>query len=246
MATGVVVAPKIVPKQVLPKEVIAAKLKAEIFGLRFARIENKYHIGRRLWQLQRLHGKAGHGTFLDDLDELDIPHTTGYRWIDFYKRVQLGFDPTPARMTKTQRQKLQELLDTSTEGPAPEKSEEQTADENRAQLAEAIATAQKQIEQAKKKHKGKSGGFSVKFIFTETERTTVKRIYKAVGIEKASEIYYEAMKHAEPNRPNFTHTNHQHHDRRGSVGTKKPEVRAHARRQTAARHSDLAAHRGIN
>jgi hypothetical protein len=43
-------------------------------------------------------------------------------------------------MTRAQRQKLLDTL----EGPAPEKSEELTADEDRAKLAEAIAAAENQ------------------------------------------------------------------------------------------------------
>jgi hypothetical protein len=193
MATGVVVAPKIVAKQVLPREVIIAKLKAEIFSLRYSRLENKYYIGRRLWQLQQLHAVAGHGTFLEDLEELDIPRTSAYRWIEFFQRVQQGYDPTPVRMTKPQRQKLQKLLDAHTESPAPEQSEEQTADEKRAKLAEAIAAAAEQVDKAKKKHKGKSGKYNVPVNFTDSVRTKFKTKYKVLGIDRVSAIIFKGV-----------------------------------------------------
>jgi hypothetical protein len=231
LSPGVMLAPESTPeKHFLPKEVNIATLKTEISRLLYRRLENRYHIGRRLWQLQRIHAVAGHGTFLADLDELDLRHTTAYDYIHFYKRVELGYDPTHSPMTKAQRQKLQKLLDTTTEGPAPEQSEEHAADEKRAELAKAIATAKQQVEQAKKQRKGESGSFNVKFIFTDSERTRVKAIYKAVGIKKASQIYFEAMTHAEPKRKHSKNSNHKDSNRRGSVGIQGAEVRTNARR----------------
>jgi len=188
-SAAVVLAPKKQVKQVLPQNVLRAKVKDEIFAMWFHRLENKYYIGKRLWQLQQLDSKAGSGTFLDDLEELSVPTTTAYRYIAFYKRVCEGFDPTPARMTKAQSAKLL----ATTEGFPPEKSLELTADEDRAKLAEAIEAALLDVEKAKAEHKERAGGYQIKVIFTETVRTKFKAKYKALGIEKASKIIYEAV-----------------------------------------------------
>lgn len=45
-------------------------------------------LGKKLAQLQTEHGKPGHGTFLSDLDELDIPHWTAYRLIAYYQSIR--------------------------------------------------------------------------------------------------------------------------------------------------------------
>jgi hypothetical protein len=173
-----------------PKQVIRTKLKAAIFGLRYGRLENKYLIGEKLWQLQQLHGKPGHGTFLEDLFELGIATTTAYRWIEFYQRVAAGYDPTPVRMTKAQQNKLFANL----EGDPPEKvTPEMIADPNRKKLAKAIAAAKEHVEKAKERHKTKPGAYNVKVVFTKMERTAFHPKYLELGIKEVSKLVYKAV-----------------------------------------------------
>jgi hypothetical protein len=177
----------------LQKQVIVATLKSEIFGLWFHRLENKYWIGKKLWQLQKCHAKPGSGTFLEDLTELDIPRPTGYRYITFFQRIRAGFDPTPIRLSRNEKDKLF----ATTEGPKEDDSTlELTADQERAKVAEAISAAKEHVEKAKARSKNMAGGYNVKCKFTEMERTKFKAKYKALGEKKASKIMYQAVMNA--------------------------------------------------
>ena len=177
----------------LQKKVIVATLKSEIFGLCFHRIENKYWIGKKIYQLQQLHGKPGSGTFLEDLTELDIPVTSAYRYIAFYQRVWAGFDPTPLRLSRSENDKLLATV----EGPNDDDSTlEMTADQERAKVAEAIVAAKEHVEKAKDRSKNKAGGYRVKLILTKMERMKFKAKHKDLGEKRASKIMYRAVLNA--------------------------------------------------
>jgi hypothetical protein len=117
MSTGVVLAPE---HAELQKKAIVANLKSEIFCLWFHHLENRYWIGKKLCQLQQLHGKPGSGTFLEDVDELDIPRSTAYRYIAFYQSIRAGFDPTPLRLSRSEKDKLLATIEATVEGPNDE------------------------------------------------------------------------------------------------------------------------------
>src|ERR1019366_1378696 len=137
MSTGVVLAPE---HAELQKKAIVANLKSEIFCLWFHHLENRYWIGKKLCQLQQLHGKPGSGTFLEDVDELDIPRSTAYRYITFYPRIRAGFDPTPLRLSRSEKDKLLATV----EGPNEDDSTlEMNADQERAKVAEATRAAKR-------------------------------------------------------------------------------------------------------
>jgi len=190
MATGVVVAPE---HAELQKKAIVAQLKSEIFGLWFHRIENRYFIGKKLCQLQQLHGKPGSGTFLEDVDELDIPPSTAYRYIAFYQRIRAGFDPTPIRLSRNEKDKLFATV----EGPNEDDSTlEMDADQERAKVAEAIKAAKEHVEKANARSKNKAGGYRVKLILTKMERMKFKAAYRDLGEEKASKVMYRAVLNA--------------------------------------------------
>lgn len=194
MATGVVLAPE---HAELQKKAIVAKLKSEIFGLWFHHIENRYWIGKKLCQLQQLHGKPGSGTFLEDVDELNVPRSTAYRYIAFYQRIRAGFDPTPMRLSRSEKDKLLATIEATVAGPNEDDSTlEMNADQERAKVAEAIKAAKVHVEKAKAGSKNKAGGYRVKLILTKMERMKFKAAYKDLGEEKASEVMYRAVLNA--------------------------------------------------
>ena len=65
---------------------VIAQLKESIWKLWNNNLENRYWLGKNLEHLRLERAKPGHGTFLEDLEELDISRATAYRLIHFYHK----------------------------------------------------------------------------------------------------------------------------------------------------------------
>ena len=90
-------------------ENLIAQLKDEIFQLWTNDRESRYMLGRKLHRLQRERAEPGHGQFLSDLEELDLPYWTAYRRITFYEKVQSGLDLFRSVFCKMQKTKWRRL-----------------------------------------------------------------------------------------------------------------------------------------
>lgn len=175
-------------------EDLIARLKDEIFQLWTNDRESRYMLGRKLHRLQRERAKPGHGTFLSDLEELDIPYWTAYRRIAFYEQMQSGLDLLPVRLLQSAKDKMAkawgDIEDVDLMEWALKNAEK---DEDAKRVAELTKGEQEKVEKVLR-DKGKSVSvFRVLLEFGATRRKQFKDAYTQLGDRKAAQVIFKAV-----------------------------------------------------
>jgi hypothetical protein len=180
-------------------EIVIAQLKDAIWKLWEKRVENRYWLGKKLEELRNERAEPGHGTFLEDLTELDISRPTAYRLIHFYYKVCEGFASKPVRLS--QRDKDGRRMDWEAKwggllAPTDDDEAERAADEENKRLQEYIKAEAATVEKARVTNKGRPAGYRVRLIVTENLRDKFKSAFQKLGEKKASQIIYKAVLNA--------------------------------------------------
>lgn len=191
--------PKLSPDVGSQNRVLIEKLKTEIFALINNQVENRYWIGKKLAQLQEERAKPGHGTFLADIEELDISRATAYRYVALYRRVAAGFDPNPVRLSqgdKDQQRKAWGAAWDELDGRTNDDEAERTADAELKRLQEYIKAEAAAVEKARLANKGRPAGYRIRLILTDKQRDKLKKAFRQLGDKKATRIIYKAVLNA--------------------------------------------------
>lgn len=180
------------------REDLRGKLKEEIFSLWRNNKADKYNLGKHLFTLQELHAKPGWGTFHDDLDELDIPHTTAYRRIGFYKKIEAkwaaGDDPDlhpvrarPYRNGTDDSRFPVEDVERDQEDPAV------AADRKQGEIDAIIKAEAERIAKLKVEQKDKVPRMNISLILSKDQRERFKDKWNSLDELTRSERVYEAI-----------------------------------------------------
>jgi hypothetical protein len=178
-------------------EKVIAQLKEEIWKLwKNDNLENRYWLGKKLEVLRSERAKPGHGTFLDDLAELDISRPTAYRLIHFYHKVCEGFDAKPVRLSQRDKDRQRKVWGSAFDelpGPPDDDDAQRAADEEQKRLQEYIKAEAAIVEKTKAANKGRPASYRVRLIFTDTQRDKFKKAFKRLTERTASRIIYKAV-----------------------------------------------------
>jgi hypothetical protein len=186
------------------RQELRAKLKDEIFALWSRDKEDKYRIGQKLALLQDLHAKPGTGTFLQDVDELCIPHNTAYRRIKFYRHIEAkweaGHDPDlypvrsrPYRNGKDDNSFPVEELDVQ------EFVDERAAaaDKKQAEIDAIIKAEAEKVERARAEDRNRIPRLNIALLLPITKRDKFKKKWAKMDEKARSIIVYEAVMDAD-------------------------------------------------
>ncbi len=180
------------------------KLKDEIWQLWSRNREDAYHIGEKLALLQELHGKPGTGTFLQDVDELNIPHTTAYRKIGVYKRIETrwkaGYDTSyfPVRLRPYRNGKDDNSFPVEDLDETDLAARQTAADRKQAEIDEIIKAEAEKVAQAKAAQRLQVPRLSISLRLPITKRDKFKKKWAKMDEKMRSEIVYEAVMVARP------------------------------------------------
>jgi len=177
------------------REELLEKLKNEIFSLWRNNKADKYNLGRHLATLQELHAKRGHGRFLQDLEELDIPTNTAYQRIKFYNRIEAkwaaGHDPDlhPVRSSyRNGKNDSRFPVDNSdlTDDVA-------AADKKQDEIYAIIKAEAEKIAKLKAEQKNKVPRMNISLILSKEQRERFKSKWNSLDEQTRSERVYEAI-----------------------------------------------------
>lgn len=174
-----------------------AKLKDQIFQLWTRNHWNRYLLGKKLAELQTERGKPGHGTFLSDLHELDIPHWTAYRVIAHYRRIrnawiQEGLDLLQGPV----RRRLQSAKDgwQIEDVDALERAmEEAAADGKATELQQEIAAELAKVVKIKANKKNRTPDYRIFIRLSEGKRERFKKAWLGLDEKVRSRVVYQAV-----------------------------------------------------
>ena len=175
---------------------VIAQLKESIWKLWNNNLENRYWLGKDLEHLRIERAKPGHGTFLEDLEELDISRATAYRLIHFYHKVCEGFKAKPVRLSQRDKDGKRKNWDAAWNGilgPTDDEKAERAAYEEHRRLQEFIKAETEMAEKAKIASKGRPAAYRMRLVLTDTQRDKFKKAFKRLGDRKASKIVYRAV-----------------------------------------------------
>jgi len=181
------------------REELRKRLKDEIWDLWRNHKVDKYNIGKNLYILQQLHAKPHTGTFLDDVDELGIPHNTAYTRIKFFKKIEdkwkAGIDPDlyPVRLIPYRNGKDDTRFPVE---DAEEWSQEDlaaAADNKQAAIDEIVKTEAERIAKLKKEQTGRGPRMNISLILTKERRDRFKDKWNSLDEQTRSDRVYEAI-----------------------------------------------------
>lgn len=180
----------------LQNEKVIAQLKEEVWKLWNNNLENRYWLGKNLEHLRIERAKPGHGTFLEDLEELDISRATAYRLIHFYHKVCEGFKAKPVRLSQRDKDGKRKDWDAAWNGilgPTDDEKAERAADEEHRRLQAYIETEREMVEKAKIASKGRPAAYRMRLILSDKQRDEFKKAFRKLGEKKASKVVYKAV-----------------------------------------------------
>jgi len=180
--------------QVQQDDNLIARLKNEIFKLWTKDRESRYTLGRKLHHLQRERAKPGHGTFLADLEELDIPYWTAYRRIAFYEQMQSGLDLLPVRLLQSAKDKIAkawgEIEDVDVMEWALKNAEK---DEEAKRIADLTKGEREKLDVALRDKEKSIPVFRVFLELSARRRKQFKDAYTQLGDKKAAQVIFKAV-----------------------------------------------------
>jgi hypothetical protein len=175
-------------------ENLIAQLKDEIFQLWTNDRESRYMLGRKLHRLQRERAKPGHGQFLSDLEELDLPYWTAYRRITFYEKVQSGLDLFPVRLLQDAKDKMAKAWGDIEDADLKERAlKHAEKDEDAKQIAELTKGEKEKIAGVLRDKQKSVPVFRVLLGFSARRRKQFKDAYTQLGDNKAAQIIFKAV-----------------------------------------------------
>jgi len=172
-----------------------AKLKDQIWQLWKRNHRDRFLLGKKLAQLQTEHGKPGHGTFLSDLDELDIPHWTAYRLIANYQSIRSawieeGLDfGGPVRLLQSAKDRW-EIEDVDAVERAMEEAE---ADGKATELQRMIDAELAKFVKIKAKKKNRTPDYRIFIQLSESRREKFKRAWNGLEEKVRSRVVCAAV-----------------------------------------------------
>lgn len=181
------------------REDLRARLKDEIFSLWRNNKADKYNIGKRLFTLQELHAKPGTGTFLQDLDELDIPHNTAYQRIKFYKHIEAmweaGQDPSlyPVRSPYRNGKDDSRFPVDSEYDLGGGEDLAAAADRKQEQIDAIIKAEAEKVAKLRVEQKDKVPRMNISLILSKDCRDRFKDKWASMDEQKRSDLVYEAI-----------------------------------------------------
>ena len=185
------------------REAIREKLKTEIFTLWSRNKDDKYHIGEKLFLLQQLHAKPGSGTFLKDVDELDIPRNTAYKRIDYYKHIEAlweaGYDPGhyPVRSRLYRNGKDNNSWQMEDLDETELAARQAAADLKQSEIDAIIQAEAEKVERARTEQRNRVPRLNISLLLPVTKREKFKEKWRGMDEKVRSEIVYKAVMDAD-------------------------------------------------
>ena len=180
------------------REELRAKLKDQIFSIWSNNKADKYNLGKHLATLQELHAKPGQGTFMQDLEELDIPRNTAYQRIKFFKKIEAiwlaGQDPDLYPVRSLYRNgKDDSRFPVDTEYDLSEEDLAAAADKKQEAIDAIIKAEAEKIATLKVEQKDRVPRMNISLILSKDQRERFKDKWNSLDEETRSERVYEAI-----------------------------------------------------